>query len=52
MATKKPEETDVERLRREMGKKLEDQERRIRALEGKVNTIISNNNSSPGKHIG
>lgn len=48
--TKQP-ETGVDQLRREMEKKLIDQQRRIELLEGQVKKIISNINSSPGKRI-
>jgi hypothetical protein len=48
---KKPEETDVDRLRREMETRLKEQERRITLLEGQIKTIISNNNSRPGVRI-
>jgi hypothetical protein len=48
---KKPEETDIDRLRREMQKSLSEQERRFTLLEGKVKKIIENINRQSGLRI-
>jgi hypothetical protein len=44
---KKPEETDIDRLRHEM----KEQERRIALLEAQVKRIMENINRQPGVHI-
>jgi hypothetical protein len=49
---KKPTETDVDQLRRELEKRIAENERRIAVAEGKINKIIQNINSRPGPQIG
>jgi hypothetical protein len=49
---KKPEETDIDRLRSETQKSLSEAERRIALLEGQVKKIIGRLNSGPGVCIG
>jgi hypothetical protein len=51
MATKQPEEMDLDRLRREMETRLKEQDRKIAALEGQINKIKLHINSGPGKRI-
>jgi hypothetical protein len=47
----KPSETDVDRLRQDLEKRIAENERQITFLRGRVNKIIENINRRPGPQI-
>ena len=51
MAPNQPEETDVDKLRREMETRLKEQEEKITRLQGQVKKIKDHINSGPGRRI-